>query len=124
MIAELRADLAGVVAGADLGALHDTVPEDPIPPCVILQPAEPVLQEDPEAAGLGELLASFEVIALVELDDNDSATRELDGGLDRLAAALRGSDWWITGVGQPGAMHTSEWIHHGVTVRVQTRTTL
>lgn len=134
MIAELRDQLRELLA--DTGApepapvaaiVYGHVPEEPLPPCAIVQPAEDFIQEDLEGQTYaGELLVSFGIVLLVELDDehdNASASDALDQALDRLVQLLRGSEWWLVDVSQPGTLQTTYWQHHGVQATVRTRTT-
>lgn len=107
--------------------VHDYVPEDPIPPCWIVQGSQDVVQLDPDSRFDQEYLVSLDVVMLVELDDehdNESATRELWTSLSDLAAALESTEgsWWLENVGQPGTLQTLHWKHHGVLATVRTRT--
>lgn len=128
MISEKLVELVQLFAGdgegpLPFGLVYDHVPEEPFPPCVILQPAEPFLAEDTtgDRTFAGELLISFEAVLLVDLDDNDRATSELYDKLDAFVPIVVPSDWWIAGMGQPGPMRTSEWLHHGVKITLQSR---
>jgi len=97
-----------------------SVPEAVEPPVVILQPGEDWLAVDEIAATFdpAEYIGSMEVYAVVELVDNASAAKELRDLLATLIQRIGPSDWWIKAVGQPGPIHTSEWMHHGVRVTV------
>lgn len=131
MIPDLAAhvvDLTGRLgAAAPDRQVYDHVPEEPTVPCLIVQGAEDVIQSDPDATGAGEYLVSFDVVLLVELDDehdNAAATAALFTGLAQLATALedRECPWWLVQVSQPGILQTTYWQHHGVTATVRTRT--
>jgi hypothetical protein len=123
VIAEKRAELAELLA--DLGTVHPTVPEQPIPPCVIIQPADPFLTlDDDDATFVDPYVIGFDVLLLVPLDsehDNEQASVALDALLDELSDTVRPSAWWIDSMGQPGALLTQDWIEHGQRVTVQTR---
>lgn len=96
------------------------VPEAVQPPVVVLQPAEEWLATGDEAATFAqeEYVVTEEVWALVELVDNQAAARELRELLESIVAAVGPSAWWIVSIGQPGPLHTSEWMNHGVRVTV------
>lgn len=127
-IASKRAELVELLAGVAT-VIHPSVPEDPMPPCVVVQPADPFVQLDPDGQTMSDvgLVVDFDVCLLVELDaehDNATASAELDGMLDQLLAQLDQQeqlDWWLTDVGQPGGLITTGWVHHGVRATVRTR---
>lgn len=128
-LADVRTQLTAQLAGLGV-PVHEYVPEEPAPPCVILQPAENFVSEDPGGATYaGEVLVSYDVLALVLLDE-EHANADAGAQLDQLLAGVLdsvradGSDWWLQSIGQPQAMYTSDWLHHGVRVTVQTRVTL
>lgn len=129
MIAGKRAELVELLAGL-APVVHDHVPEEAIPPCVIVQPADPFVQldqdDDTTFSEPGWWLL-FDVVVLVELDDehdNATATAELDALLGTLLARIDVSEGWqLESAGQPGALTTTAWIHHGVRTTVRTRLT-
>lgn len=94
------------------------VPEAVSPPVVILQPAEDWLLTAEEDATFQpeEWVATHEIWAVVDLVDNQSAARELRDLVASLVARIGPSAWWIKAVGQPGPIHTSEWMSHGVRI--------
>lgn len=124
MIAEKRAELVALCAGV-APVVHDHVPEEPAPPCLVIQPADPFLQPDPDGETYEHsYVLDFDACLLVRLDDehgNAAATAELDDMLAELINRVNGQDWWIQDVGQPGALVTTSWIHHGVRATVRTR---
>lgn len=127
-IAGKRAELVELLDGL-APVIHPSVPEDAMPPCVVVQPADPFVQLDPDGQTYDErgLVADFDVCLMVELDaehDNATATAELDDMLDQLLLKLdqaEAADWWLADVGQPGGLITTSWVHHGVRATVRTR---
>lgn len=125
-LAELLGDGPGLAVTAAEGATEPLiqvgvltyVPEAVEPPVVIIQPAEDWLLSAEEDATFNpdEYVASVEVWAVVELVDNQSAARELRDLLASLVSRVGPSSWWIKSVGQPGPIHTSEWMNHGVRI--------
>lgn len=101
-------------------------PESVPTPCAIIQPDDPYLSTGEEDAtfAVSEYLVRFEVYLLVDLVDNATASAELDALLEQVIDRVGPSGWWLTGVSQPGPMHTSEWMAHGVRVGVGTWITL
>lgn len=128
MITAARADLVTLVTGI-APKTHPAVPEEPAPPCVVVQPAEPFIQPDPDGQTFNEvgLVADFDVILLVQLDDehdNSRATGQLDDMLDELLQRIAGQDaWTVENIAQPGGLLTTSWVHHGVRATVRTRIT-
>jgi hypothetical protein len=108
--------------------VHEHVPEEPAPPCAILQPSENFVSEDDDATYAGEVLVTYDVILLVLLDeehDNADAGDQMDQLLTAVLDRVRETDdWWLLSIGQPQPMLTTEWAHHGVRVTIQTRVTL
>lgn len=126
MISAKRAELVELLAGL-APVVHSHVPEEPIPPCVVIQPADPFVQLDPDGATFGDvgLVADWDAIVLVELDDehdNEAASTALDALLSTLLARIEVAEgWWLESIGQPGGLVTTAWIHHGVRATVRTR---
>lgn len=125
-VGQLVADLVELVK-ADGRQVHAFVPEDPQPPCWIVQGSEDVIQSDPEGTYSQDYLVTLDVVILVPLDtenDNERATTQLWLALRDLATALASTegDWWLERIGQPGTLQTLHWKHHGVLATVRTRT--
>lgn len=99
----------------------DHVPEAIEPPLIILQPADPYL--DANATTFGEFSLNLEAWLTVELIDNETAADELDTLLDHLLGHLP-EPWGIDQVGQPGPIHTADWLAHGIRVTVSRYITL
>ena len=126
-VSSKRAQLVELLAGV-APVIHPSVPEEPMPPCVVVQPADPFVQLDPDGQTYEDrgLVVDFDVCCLVPLDDehdNASATAALDVMLDELLVKLdaAAADWWLADVGQPGGLITTSWVHHGVRATVRTR---
>lgn len=122
MITELRDELVGELA--PLGTVHRTVPETITPPCAIVQPGDPFVVDDDPDLTFGEPYAMrFDVIVLVELDDehdNEAASDQLDQLLDQLLALVRDSDAWrLESMSQPGPFVTTTWASHGQRVTLK-----
>jgi hypothetical protein len=105
------------------------VPETPAPPAIILEPGDDFLSEDDEATFREPtMIATLDAFLLVQLDDehdNASASAQLLAILPAMLDCLRElEDVWIVGMSKPQAFLTTEWVHHGVRVTVQTRVTL
>ena len=105
------------------------VPETPAPPCVVIEPGDDFVQEDDDATFREPtMIATFDLFLLVQLDDehdNESANTQLLQLLPALLDTCRElDDVWIVGMSKPQAFLTTEWVHHGVRVSVQTRVTL
>lgn len=135
MIAATLDELVELLGGVDGDQLvvdaarvfiERTVPEQITDlPAVVLQPADSFLAEDPTDQVGPELVISWEVILLVDLDDgNDVAANELyallDAVLDRFVDS---GTWWVERVGRPGPMQTALWTFHGVALTAQRRVT-
>jgi hypothetical protein len=125
-VEELVADLVELVQPVTPGReVYDHVPEEPQPPCFIVQGGEDVIQYDPDGTYAGEYLVTLELVILTVLDDehdNATATKDLWLALQQLAEALEGSGWWLERLAQPGTLQTLQWKHHGVLATVRTRT--
>lgn len=105
------------------------VPETPAPPCVVIEPGDDFLAEDDEATFRDPtMIATFDMFALVQLDDehdNASASAQLLTILPALLDCVRSlDDVWVAGMSKPQAFLTTEWVHHGARVTAQTRVTL
>lgn len=129
-LGELRGQLAGLLDAqlVDTQAqVVDHVPEELQPPVLVIQPAEPFLTEDPDATYAGEVLATYDVLALVDLgeeQDNEAAANQLDALLTAVLEVVRAGDWWLLSVSQPQPFATTDWVHHGCRATIRTRTTL
>jgi hypothetical protein len=84
----------------------------------MLQPGEDWLATDEIASTFepGEYIATLEAWAVVDLVNNQAAARELRDLVAGIVQAVEPSAWWIKAVGQPGPIHTSEWMAHGVRI--------
>lgn len=105
------------------------VPETPAPPCVVIEPGDDFVQEDDDATyAEPTMIATLDLFLLVQLDDehdNESASDQLLQLLPALLDTCRElDDVWIVGMSKPQAFLTTEWVHHGVRVTIQTRVTL
>lgn len=101
----------------------DHVPESIEPPMIMLQPAEDYLSGDDVVIGRDEYALALEAWVAVELVDNQTAATELDDLLEHLLTHLP-SPWGIDRVGQPGPIHTSDWLAHGSRVLISRYITL
>lgn len=137
-LAAARDSLAALLAGITITAPQgDPDPSSPVsvltyvpeaiqPPVVVLQPAEDYVTSGEEDATFAptEYVVTEEVWLLVDLVDNQAAARELDEILESVLLAITPSVWWVKSIGQPGPVHTSEWLSHGLLLQVSTFTTL
>lgn len=127
MIAEARAEAAAIAAGMG-EQVHDTVPEQVQPPCVVIQPADPFVTDDDPDATFGEPYSiRFELHLLVPLNEtntNEQASRQLDTMLDQLLDELAGSAWTLARMERPGGLATTDWIAHGQRVTIRRGTSL
>lgn len=119
------AQLVELLEGSTSRQVVGHVPEEPQPPCIVVQGSDDVIQEDPDATYAGEYLVTMDLVILTLLDDehdNQAATQDLWAALQDVTQALEGSDWWLVRVAQPGTLQTLQWEHHGVLATVRTRT--
>lgn len=93
------------------------VPEGVTTPSYVIQPGEPYLDGDEVTFGMGTFNLHAEVFCLVALDDNETASSDLDGALAHLLTTMPDL-WGVDEVAQPGPVSTTEWIAHGVRVRL------
>lgn len=104
----------------------DHVPETPAPPCVIIEPGDDFLSEDDQGSFRDPtMIATLDLFLLVRLDDehdNAKASAQLVELLPAMLDTIRElDDVWIASMGKPQAFLTTEWVHHGMRVTVQTR---
>ena len=106
-----RVELAQVLTEATGHTCHDSVPEAPEPPCLVLQPADPYLTKT-ELYDRSEYEVALECWLIVRLDSNAQAADDLDSLLDAVASGLP-DGWHLDRVDQPGPLHTADWLAHG-----------
>jgi hypothetical protein len=127
VITQLRGEAAAIAGNLGV-TVHDTVPEEVQPPCVIVQPADPFVVDDDPDATFGEPYGiGFELHLLVPLDDENSnaeASKKLDTMLDDLLEAIAGTSWRLQRMEQPGALATTDWVSHGQRVTIRRTTSL
>lgn len=123
MIGEAEVDgLTTALGVAGVGEVLDHVPEELVPPVVVVQPGEDYLTQD--GGTFGEWRLNLDLYVLVELAGNEQAAEDLDVELRKVLAVLDRSVWSLDGMAKPGPFHTTEWLAHGTRLRISTETQL
>lgn len=120
-----RTALAAALVG-DEWETHKSPPDDLVPPCLVVQPAENYLQVDDDAATFGGptlYLVTVEVYAISDLASGEEAIDTLDRMQEFVVASLP-SGWWLESTGQPDVLNNGDWQAYGNRLTVQTQLTI
>lgn len=123
-VAGLKAALeaAGDVSAMPAWEVLDYVPEDLLPPAVVIELGEDFLTQD--GGTFGEYRLNLDLYVLVELAGNEQATEDLAGYLAVVLGVLDRSVWSLDGMAKPGPFHSLNWLAHGTRLRISTETQL
>lgn len=116
-----RDALRALLADATGLEVLDHVPEELLPPVLVLTPAEGYLEL---ADTFGGWLVNLELYVLVELVGNAQAAEDLDATLAKVLGVVDGSLWSLNGMTKPGPFHSAAWLAHGIRLDLSTETTL
>lgn len=119
MIGEERNALVDRWRDVNLEVL-DHVPEELVPPCIVLTGDEDYLLEGDDFSE--SWLMRLEAFLLVELTGNEQAAEDLDQLLTEALPQL--GLWSLNAMSKPGPFHTTQWLAHGVRLSLSTETTL
>lgn len=125
-----RVDLATILRGTGY-QVHDHVPDSMEPPCLVIEPAEPYIEQR-EHVTFAEIKAGevWDInlnvwIFLDYTEANEEATNAADNALLQVVQHLRAGGWEFTGAGKPGLKDYLNQIRvYGLRLGVTNTTTL
>ncbi len=116
---ELAAALESEDAGERLGKLpaYSYPPVDITLPCIVLEPADDYIGGEEDRTLGGEFSIAQDVYLLLEFNDPDQATTDLDALLEHFLTNLP-AGWGIDSMRKPGPLHTADWLAYGLPITV------
>lgn len=99
------------------------VPDVIDPPCLVMQPGQPYLDNAEYLYGSYDLKLNIEVYAFTTLEDNETAADTLDALVVQVIGALP-QGWGIATIGQPQPYLNGDFVHHGIRIDVSRTITI
>lgn len=122
-IAAERHAVRDAIAGGTAVAVHDHLPTQVTPPCIIVVPADPYLGAG-ETFTDGEVALAFDVWAVAATGDNDFVSDALDGMLEDVLAAAGDAGYGLGDVAAPSTVTVNGSVFLAARVPVSTYATI